>query len=51
MKFSEDEDKATYPGNKTIYRVWTEANAAAKFDLIRYTLANEVLRVNISRIA
>lgn len=35
MKFSEDADKATYPGIKRIYRVWSQKDqASSSFDLI-----------------
>ena len=34
MKFSSDPDKATLPGSKVIYRVWTEDSKKASFDLI-----------------
>ena len=34
MKFSQDADKATLPGNKSIYRVWTKGADKASFDVI-----------------
>ena len=43
MKFSADADKATLPGNKAIYRVWTEDSETAAFDLI--TLESEAIRL------
>lgn len=35
MKFSEDVGKATYPANKSVYRVWTNGQDQAEFDVIR----------------
>lgn len=43
MKFSSDPDKATLPGNKTVYRVWTDQSEKSAFDLI--TLAEEELEL------
>ncbi len=34
MKFSSDPDKATFPGNKVVYRVWTDQHSTASFDVI-----------------
>lgn len=43
MKFSSDPDKATLPGNKTVYRAWTDQSDKSTFDLI--TLGEEELEL------
>lgn len=43
MKFSSDPDKSTLPGNKVIYRVWTDKSESSSFDLI--TLEGEEVKV------
>lgn len=48
MKFSSDPEKATLPCNKAIYRVWTDKNEKASFDLI--TLEEENFRLGENKI-
>lgn len=43
MKFSSDIEKSTFPGNKVIYRVWTDKSEKAGFDVI--TLEHEELKL------
>ena len=48
MKFSADAGKATLPGNKVVYRVWTGEGERAAFDLI--SLQGEEVKVGIHRL-
>ena len=34
MKFSSDVEKMTLPGKKVVYRVWTDHNSKASFDVL-----------------
>jgi nicotinate phosphoribosyltransferase len=34
MKLSSDPEKATFPGKKVVYRVWTQEHPTAAFDLL-----------------
>jgi nicotinate phosphoribosyltransferase len=36
MKFSDEKEKITFPGRKSVFRIWTEGEEAS-FDLITYT--------------
>ena len=48
MKFSADPDKATLPGNKVMYRVWTDKSDRASFDLI--TLEGEEIIIGENKL-
>ena len=48
MKFSSDPDKATLPGSKVIYRVWTDDSKKASFDLI--TLESEEIALGENKL-
>lgn len=34
MKFSSDLEKSTLPGNKIVYRAWTDKSDRASFDIL-----------------